>query len=49
LDTATYEDPKRFPEGISHVMLDGAKAVDSGTLLETGEDTVMGKSADTAG
>ena len=49
LDTATYEEPKRFPEGISHVLVNGAKAVKSGTLLETGEGTVIGKSTDTAG
>jgi N-acyl-D-amino-acid deacylase len=44
LDTATYEDPKRFPEGISHVLVNGAKAVGSGTLLKTGEGTVIERS-----
>ena len=47
LDTATYEDPKRFPEGISHVLVNGAKAVGSGTLLETGQGMVIGRTADT--
>jgi N-acyl-D-aspartate/D-glutamate deacylase len=45
LDTATYEDPKRFPEGISHVLVKGAKAVESGVLLETREGTVIGRSS----
>jgi len=48
LDTATYEDPKHFPEGISHVLVNGAKAVEAGTLLKTGEGTIIGKSTDTA-
>jgi dihydroorotase len=29
-DTATYDDPKRFPEGISFVLVNGAIAVESG-------------------
>jgi len=29
-DKATYEDPKRFPEGISHVMVNGTQAIASG-------------------
>jgi N-acyl-D-amino-acid deacylase len=44
LDTATYEDPKHFPEGISHVLVNGAKAIASGAVLETGEGTVIGRS-----
>ena len=43
LDTATYEDPKHFPEGISHVLVNGAKAVESGALLGTGEGIVIGR------
>jgi N-acyl-D-amino-acid deacylase len=43
LDTATYEDPKHFPEGISHVLVNGAKAVEYGILLETGEGSVIGR------
>jgi N-acyl-D-amino-acid deacylase len=43
MDTATYEDPKHFPEGISHVLVNGAKAVESGALLRTGEGTVIGR------
>jgi N-acyl-D-amino-acid deacylase len=46
-DTATYEDPKHFPEGISHVLVNGAKAVGSGTLLKTGQGIVIGRTADT--
>ena len=48
LDTATYEDPKHFPEGISNVLVNGAKAVESGALLETREGTVIRRSTDTA-
>ena len=43
LDTATYEDPKHFPEGISHVLVNGAKAIESGARLETGEGKVIGR------
>jgi len=44
LDTASYEHPKQFPEGISHVLVNGTKAVEAGSLLETGEGTVIGRS-----
>jgi N-acyl-D-amino-acid deacylase len=44
IDKATYEDPKHFPEGISHVLINGAKAVEAGTLLRAGEGTVIGRS-----
>jgi N-acyl-D-amino-acid deacylase len=44
LDTATYEDPKHFPEGISHVLVNGKKAVEAGSLLETGAGTVIERS-----
>ncbi|MDQ3499133.1 MAG: D-aminoacylase [Actinomycetota bacterium] len=47
VDTATYEDPKHFPEGISHVLVNGAKAVEAGALLRTGEGTVIRRSTDT--
>jgi len=43
LDKATYEDPKTFPEGISHVLVNGTIAVESGILLETGEGRVIGR------
>ena len=29
-DKATYDDPKRFPEGISHVLVNGIQAIVSG-------------------
>ena len=45
LDKATYEDPKYFPEGISHVLVNGAKAVEAGALLRAGEGTVIGRSS----
>jgi N-acyl-D-amino-acid deacylase len=44
LDKATYEDPKHFPEGISHVLVNGAKAMEAGALLRAGEGTVIGRS-----
>jgi N-acyl-D-amino-acid deacylase len=44
LDTATYEDLKHFPEGISHVLVNGTRAVESGALLGIGEGTVIGRS-----
>jgi N-acyl-D-amino-acid deacylase len=44
LDTATYEDPKNFPEGISHVLVNGTKAVEAGSLVETGAGTVIERS-----
>jgi N-acyl-D-amino-acid deacylase len=44
LDKASYEDPKYFPEGISHVLVNGAKAVEAGALLRAGEGTVIGRS-----
>ena len=47
MDTATYEDPKHFPVGISNVLVNGAKAVESGALLETREGTVIRRSTDT--
>lgn len=42
-DKATYEDPKHFPEGISHVLVNGARMVESGALMETGEGKVIGR------
>ena len=42
-DTSTYEDPKHFPEGISHVLVNGTKAVEAGALRETGKGKVIGK------
>jgi N-acyl-D-amino-acid deacylase len=44
LDTATYEDPKHFPEGISCVLVNGTRAVEAGSLLKTGAGTVIGRS-----
>jgi len=44
LDTATYEDPKHFPEGISHVLVNETRAVESGALLGIGEGTIIGRS-----
>ncbi|HVD45375.1 MAG TPA: D-aminoacylase [Rubrobacter sp.] len=42
-DTSTYEDPKHYPEGISHVLVNGTRALESGALLETGEGKVIGR------
>src|SRR5215212_9259005 len=33
-DKATYDDPKRFPEGISHVLVNGTQAIVSGIPLD---------------
>jgi N-acyl-D-amino-acid deacylase len=44
LDTATYEDPKNVPKGISHVLVNGTKAVEAGSLVETGAGTVIERS-----
>jgi len=44
LDTATYEDPKHFPEGISHVLVNGTKAIECGTLLTAAKGIVIGRS-----
>jgi N-acyl-D-amino-acid deacylase len=44
LDTATYEDPKHFPGGISCVLVNGTRAVEAGSLLKTGAGTVIGRS-----
>jgi N-acyl-D-amino-acid deacylase len=42
-DTSTYEDPKHYPEDISHVLVNGTRALESGALLETGEGKVIGR------
>ena len=42
-DKSTYEDPKHYPEGIFHVLVNGARALESGALLETGEGEVIGR------
>ena len=42
-DTSTYEDPKHYPEGISQVLVNGTRALESGALLETGEGKVIGR------
>jgi N-acyl-D-amino-acid deacylase len=48
VDTATYGDPKHFPEGISHVLVNGAQAVEDGASLRTREGTVIGGSSSRA-
>jgi N-acyl-D-amino-acid deacylase len=42
-DTSTYEAPKHYPEGISQVLVNGTRALESGALLETGEGKVIGR------
>jgi len=34
-DTGTFEDPKRYPEGIAHVFVNGVHAVAGGALTGT--------------
>jgi N-acyl-D-aspartate/D-glutamate deacylase len=43
VDKATYEDSRHFPAEMSHVLVSGAKAVEYGILLETGEGQVIGR------
>ena len=43
-DQATYEAPKRFPEGIDLVMVGGRKTMDGGAHLGTRNGTVLGRS-----
>jgi N-acyl-D-amino-acid deacylase len=42
-DTSTYEDPEHFPEGISRVLVNRTKAVESGALMGTERGKVIGK------
>ncbi|HEY6711573.1 MAG TPA: hypothetical protein VI055_04825 [Rubrobacter sp.] len=42
-ETSIHEDPEHFPEGISHVLVNGTKAVESGALMATGIGKVIGK------
>jgi N-acyl-D-amino-acid deacylase len=42
-DTSTYEDPEHFPEGISRVLVNRTKAVESGALMGTESGKVIGK------
>lgn len=43
-EEATYEDPKRFPEGISHVLVNGARVIESGAHLGIREGRAIGRS-----
>ncbi|MGH3144583.1 MAG: N-acyl-D-amino-acid deacylase family protein, partial [Rubrobacter sp.] len=43
-EEATYEDPKRFPEGISHVLVNGVMVVESGVHLGVREGRAIGRS-----
>jgi N-acyl-D-amino-acid deacylase len=43
LDMSINEDPNHLPEGISHVLLNGTKVVESGARMGTGEVKVIGK------
>jgi len=43
-DEATYKDPKRFPTGISHVLVNGSKVVEHGVHRGTREGTALGRS-----
>ncbi|MBA2712294.1 MAG: amidohydrolase family protein, partial [Rubrobacteraceae bacterium] len=40
-DKATYEDPKRFPEGISHVLVNGTQAIVAGVHRGTRTGRVL--------
>jgi hypothetical protein len=42
IDTSTYDDPRRDPEGILHVFVNGRRAVEDGRLLEANAGRVLG-------
>lgn len=44
-DRATYDDPKRFPDGISHVLVGGARVMESGAHLGTRAGGVIERSS----
>jgi N-acyl-D-amino-acid deacylase len=44
-DRATYDEPKRFPEGISRVLVNGAVAVESGVHLGASAGRVIERSS----
>jgi len=41
IDTSTYDDPRRYPEGILHVFVNGRHAVGNGQLLEANAGGVL--------
>jgi N-acyl-D-amino-acid deacylase len=41
IDTSTYDDPRRFPEGIRHVFVNGTHSVKDGQLLEANGGRVL--------
>jgi N-acyl-D-amino-acid deacylase len=41
IDTSTYDDPRRYPEGILHVFVNGRHAVKNGQLLEANAGGVL--------
>jgi N-acyl-D-amino-acid deacylase len=43
-DRATYDDPKRFPQGISHVLVNGARVIESDTHLRAREGSAIERS-----
>ncbi len=43
-DRATYDDPNRFPEGVSYVLLNGKKAIESSVHQGTGEGKIIERS-----
>jgi N-acyl-D-aspartate/D-glutamate deacylase len=45
IDTSTYDDPRRDPEGILHVFVNGRHAVEDGRLLEANAGRVLRRGA----
>jgi N-acyl-D-aspartate/D-glutamate deacylase len=41
IDTSTYDDPRRYPDGILHVFVNGQHAVENGQLLEANAGSVL--------
>jgi N-acyl-D-amino-acid deacylase len=42
-DIATFEDPRRYPSGMAHVLVNGASVVDDGTLANPASGMVLAR------
>lgn len=42
-DIATFEEPRRYPNGVAHVLVNGASVVDQGTLTNPGGGAVLAR------
>jgi N-acyl-D-aspartate/D-glutamate deacylase len=48
-DTATYDDPHRYPEGIEHVVVNGGVALDSGETAPERHGRFLRQGSDVGG